>query len=220
MKKIYWLVLYFGGTIYPLEVEVRLEEILSAMEKAGNELRTFTAAFEQTDYDYILEDQEISSGKLFVEKPHQVRWEYETPHVKILTAKDKLVRIYNPSAAQVQEFEQTAGQGRSAGMDLLVGFGSGNGQLRENYDTSLVKETSDYVVLKLLPKSDSSTSMFASIELTLDKQTWIPTRSVFYEINKDRTDIRFIDSVLNRSLPKGIFELVVPSNVEIVRNKR
>ena len=51
MNKIYWLVLYFGGTISPLEVEGRLEEILSAMEKAGNELRTFTAAFEQTDYD-------------------------------------------------------------------------------------------------------------------------------------------------------------------------
>ena len=73
-------------------------------------------------------------------------------------------------------------------------------------------------MLKLVPKPDSAASLFTAIELTIDKKTWTPMRSIFYEPNRDRTDIRFLDTVVNGELPDGVFELELPKNVEILRN--
>ncbi len=200
----------------PVDAE-RLDEILAEMQKAGDELKTLSADFEQKDYDAILEDQEVSIGKLHLEMPGRVRWEHLEPAPKVLVVNDKLVRLYNPTAGQVQEFEQKQASG-SGGFNLLIGFGSSNDEIAKNYDASLLEETSTSVVLKLVPKPDSPASIFAAIELTVDKTTWTPIRSVFHEFNRDHTDIDFKNVVVNGKLPGHIFELELPKDVEIIRN--
>ncbi len=194
----------------------RLDEILAEMEKAGEQLRTLTADFEQTDHDAILQDQDVSRGKLHLEMPGSVRWEHVEPAPKVLLVRDKLVRVYNVSAAQVDEFKQDSG-GRS-GMNLLVGFGGSNDELAKNYDASLLEESESSVVLKLIPKPDSPASLFAAIELTVDKTTWTPVRSVFHEVNRDHTDIDFENVVINGELPDDIFELDLPKDVAIIKH--
>lgn len=196
----------------------RLDEILAEMKEAGDRLERLSADFQQTDYDFILKDQEASQGKLYLKVPGRLRWETEPPRAKILVVKDGLARLYNPTANQVNEFEQGKGKGAKTGADLLVGFGKSNEKIRENYDVSLVEETPRDVVLSLVPKPTSSASIFARIELTLEKKTWLPVKSVFYESNRNHTEIQFHDVVLNGSLPDGIFELKLPKNVEIIRN--
>ena len=202
--------------IAPVDSE-RLDQILAEMDKAGEKLETLSADFEQTDYDAILEDRELSTGKLYLEMPGRVRWEHVEPAAKVLVVNDKLVRLYNPTAGQVQEFEQKQGSG-SGGFNLLVGFGTSSDEIAKNYDASLLEETATSVVLKLVPKPDSPASIFASIELTVDKTTWTPIRSVFHEMNRDHTDIDFANVVLNGKLPDHIFELELPKGVEIIRN--
>ena len=200
----------------PVDAE-RLDEILAEMQKAGDELKTLSADFEQTDYDAILEDRELSTGKLYLEIPGRVRWEHVEPAPKVLVVKDGLVRLYNPTAGQVQEFEQKQGSG-SGGFNLLVGFGTSNDEIAKNYDASLLEETSTSVVLKLVPTPDSPASIFAAIELTVDKTTWTPIRSVFHEMNRDHTNIDFENVVVNGKLPDHIFELDLPPDVEIIKN--
>jgi outer membrane lipoprotein carrier protein len=194
----------------------RLDDVLKEMKKAGDRLQTLTADFQQTDFDFILKDQETSRGKLYLKVPGRLRWETEGPRAKVLTVKDGLARLYNPTANQVNEFEQ--GKGGRTGADLLVGFGKSNEKIRENYDVSLVDETSDDVVLSLVPKPGSSASIFERIELTLEKKTWTPVKSVFYESNRDHTEIAFENVVVNGPVANSVFQLKLPANVEIIRN--
>ena len=193
----------------------RLDEILSAMGNAGNRLESLSVDFVQTDHDFILEEEEISTGKLFLQVPGRIRWEYAPPREKVLLVADNLMRLYNPTANQVQEFKKGKG---NQGTDLLIGFGKSNDKIGESYDVSLGQEDEHGVVLALVPKPDSPASLFTKIELTIDKQTWTPVRSVFHEPNRDRTDIRFDDVEINGTLPEGIFELRLPKDVEILRD--
>ncbi len=194
----------------------RLDEILAEMDKAGKRLKTMTADFVQTDHDYLLKDEEETRGKLYLAVPGRIRWEHAPPREKVLLVKDDLVRVYNPAAHQVHEFRRGKGS-KSGGADLLIGFGSGNEKIRETHEVSLVEETDSTVTLSLLPK-DPAKSLFTKVELTLDKKTWTPVRSVFHSPNRNRADIRFENVVLNRDLPPGTFELKLPANVEIIRN--
>lgn len=194
----------------------RLDEILAEMSKAGKRLKTMSANFVQTDYDHLLKDEEETRGKLYLAVPGRIRWEHAPPREKVLLVKDDLVRVYNPTARQVHEFERGKGS-KSGGADLLIGFGGGNEKIGEAYDVSLVGESEATATLSLVPRPDNQTSMFTKIELTLDKKTWTPVRSVFHSPNRNRADIRFENVVLNGALPKDVFELKLPPNVEIVR---
>lgn len=195
----------------------RLGEILAALREAGDRLQTLAADFLQTNHDYILEEDETSSGKLFLQVPGRIRWEYAPPASKVLLVKDDKILLYNIVAHQVQEFER--GQMRGAGADLLIGFGRSNAEIGKNYDVSLLEERNDDVVLELIPKPDSSASIFAAIELTLSKAEWTPTQTVFHELNKDTTTLVFNDVKLNGPLPPKVFELDLPPGVEILRGE-
>lgn len=195
----------------------RLDEVLAEMDKAGKRLKTMTADFQQTDHDFILKDQEESRGKLYLAVPGRIRWEYAPPREKVLVVKDDRVRLFNPTANQVHEFQRGKGGAKSGGADLLIGFGSGNEKIRETYDVSLGEETQATASISLVPKKPQE-SLFTRIELTLDKKSWNPVRSVFHSPNRNRTEIRFENVVLNRDLPPATFELKLPPNVEIIRN--
>ncbi len=195
----------------------RLDEILAEMDKAGKRLKTMTADFVQTDHDFLLKDQEETRGKLYLAVPGRIRWEHAPPREKVLVVKDDLVRVYNPTARQVHEFKRGKG-GKSGGADLLIGFGSNNEKIRENYDVSLSDESDSTATLALVPQPGSPSSLFTKIELSLDKKTWTPVRSVFHSPNRNRADIRFENVALNRELPGDVFELKLPPNVEIIRN--
>jgi outer membrane lipoprotein-sorting protein len=186
------------------------------MAKAGKRLETMTADFIQTDHDFLLKDQEETRGKLYLAVPGRIRWEHAPPREKVLVVKDDLVRLYNPTANQVHEFRRGKGS-KSGGADLLIGFGSGNERIREIYDVSLGDETESTVSISLVPKNPAA-ALFTRIELTLDKKTWNPVQSVFHSPNRNRTEIRFENVVLNQDLPAATFELKLPANVEIIRN--
>ena len=197
----------------PASAADRLDEVLASMSAAGEKLKTMSASFRQTNHDYILSEDEVVTGKLFLRMPSDIRWEYEPPQEKVLLVGRNRVRLYNPTARQVQEFER--GKLRGAGAELLVGFGR-NESLKENYDVSLLAETEERVSLKLVPKP-SSGSLFTAIELTLDKGHWTPVKTIFFEANRDQTELLFDAVKLNTELPKDIFELHLPPGVEIVR---
>ena len=210
------LVLLVWSTTSSFAID-RLDEILASMKEAGDRLETLTADFEQTNRDHILEEEEATSGKLYLRVPGQIRWEYAPPAAKVLLIKDDEIRLYNVVAHQVQEFERS--QMRGSGADLLIGFGSSNSEIGEHYDVSLLEERSEEVVLKLIPKPDSSASIFAAIELTLGKANWTPIQTVFHELNKDTTTLVFSNVELNRPLPAKTFELDLPPGVEILRGE-
>jgi outer membrane lipoprotein carrier protein len=193
----------------------RLDDVLAAMKTAGDQLKTLSADFQQTHRDHILDEEEKSTGKLYMQVPGRIRWEYDPPQEKVLLVKDNKILLYNPVARQAQEFEQ--GQMRGAGADLLIGFGKSNSEIGKNYNVRLVEENATDVVLDLVPKPESSASIFASIRLTLEKEDWTPVRTVFLELNKDTTELEFHQVRLNEPLPPKIFELDLPPGVDIIR---
>ena len=169
------------------------------ISSAGDRLSTLSAHFDQTHHDYILDEEESSTGTLCFKVPGQIRWEYDSPYPKVLLVKDDKIRLFNPVANQVQEFKK--GQMKGAGADLLIGFGKSNAEIGKNYDVSLKEEKPDTVTLALIPKPGSSASIFKAIELTMEKERWIPLRSVFHEPNRNTTEIIFKDIEMNLLIP-------------------
>jgi outer membrane lipoprotein carrier protein len=206
------LTLELAGAV-PAAGAERVAEILAAMKAAGERLQTMAARFEQKKHDHVLDEYEVAAGKLYLRVPGNLRWEYDPPDGKILLVQEDRVRVYNPTARQVQEFKK--GQMRGFEGDLLIGFGRSNRELAQRYEVSLAEEGPRGVVLRLKPRSEEA--LFISVELTLDPHNWVPVRTVFTEPNDDRTELTFSERALNGDLPGSVFELDLPPGVEVVR---
>jgi len=184
------------------------------MKRAGDALKTLSLRFQQKKHDRILNEDEATAGKLEMELPGRIRWEYDPPDGKVLLVKDDKLQVYNPRARQVQELKR--GQMKGPEGDLLVGFGRSNGALPKKYEVSILREEGTRVTLKLVPR-DAATATFTSIELTVDKERFLPVRTRFTEPNDDTVDLIFSDLAVNAPIPKSRFELKLPAGVEVVR---
>jgi len=97
MQKL-WLVLLSLVVVPAAATADRLDEILAEMQKAGGELKTLAANFEQTDHDFVLEENDVSNGRLYLRLPGRIRFEHLSPAPKVLLIRDGRVRLYNATS--------------------------------------------------------------------------------------------------------------------------
>lgn len=190
------------------------QQVLRALAQAGAELRTMRADFEQTKVLTLLDESETSKGKVLLQVPGRLRWDYLAPQPGALVVKDGRFARYVPQTRQVF---RGAAKGEA---DLLVGFGPGAAQLGSKYDVTLVGDETvggrAAWVLDLKPRATQG-GLFAAIRLWVDQQRAIPVQTRLTEPTGDTTTLRFDKVEINAALPASAFDLSLPKDVVEVR---
>ena len=186
--------------------------ILARLEAAGRALKTLRAEFKETKVNVILDEKQETSGRVFLQVPGRLRWDYLHPQPGVMVIKDGRFARYVPRTKQV--FRGPA-KGEA---DLLVGFGPGAADLASKYEVTLLPREEvagdDTYVLDLEPRQPG---LFASIRLWVDEDNFIPVQTRLTEPTGDHTTIRFESVVVNASLPPSAFDLRLPQDVEEVQ---
>jgi outer membrane lipoprotein-sorting protein len=189
------------------------QAVLDSLEQAGRQLETMRAGFVERKMLLLLEEEERRDGRVSLQVPGRLRWDYVAPQPSVTLIKDGRFARYLPQSKQVFRGEA---KGES---DLLVGFGPGAADLGNKYEVTLVGEEdvdgSAAHVLDLRPRPErSDAGLFAEIRLWVDKGRHIPVQTRLTEPTGDYTTIRFEDVEINKSLPRGTFDLKLPKDVE------
>jgi outer membrane lipoprotein carrier protein len=189
--------------------------VLRSLEQSGRALRTMKASFVETKVLVLLDEKQETRGKVLLEVPGRLRWDYTAPQPSVMLIKDGAFARYIPRTKQV--FRGTA-KGEA---DLLVGFGPGAAGLDKKYQVTLVGEEpvsgAPTWVLDLKPRPGEASGLFAEIRLWVDKARSMPVQTRLTEPTGDHTTIRFSEVVLNGALPKGSFDLKLPGDVVEVK---
>ncbi len=188
--------------------------VLSALERAGRELRTLRADFEQTKVLVVLDESEVSRGQVRLSVPGRLRWDYLAPQPGAMVVKDGRFARYVPQTRQVFR-----GPARGEA-DLLVGFGPGAAQLGSKYQVALRADETvagrACWVLDLTPQAGQS-GLFSAIRLWVDQQRHIPAQTRLTEPTGDHTTVRFDKVEVNARLPPSTFDLALPKDVVEVK---
>jgi outer membrane lipoprotein carrier protein len=183
--------------------------VLADLERAGRSLSTMQAKFVETRTLVLLDENELSEGRVILEVPGRLRWDYLQPQESVMLIKDGRFARYFPRTKQVFR-----GEARGEA-DLLVGFGPGAAGLGERYDVTLVgeKTLSERAahVLDLVPKAGDG--LFSAIRMWVDAELYFPLQTRLTEPTGDYTTIRFEEVSINQGLPKGAFDLKLPGDV-------
>jgi outer membrane lipoprotein-sorting protein len=190
--------------------------ILKSLEEAGRGLKTMQARFTETKVLVLLDEKSEARGTVLLEVPGRFRWNYEAPQDSVTLVKDGAFSRYLPKSKQVF-------RGKAKGeADLLVGFGPGAADLGRKYAVTLVGEETvgekPTHVLDLKPQASAAgSSLFSGIRLWVDATRFVPVQTRLTEPTGDHTTVRFEGVEINRKLPPGAFDLVLPKDVVEVK---
>jgi chaperone LolA len=78
-----------------------LDTLLDKIQQTYERTSTLTARFDQTATLTSLNRQQTSSGRVYIEKPHSIRWEYTQPDAQTILYNGTTLRIYTPKRYQL-----------------------------------------------------------------------------------------------------------------------
>jgi outer membrane lipoprotein carrier protein len=172
-----------------------------------NDLDTLQADFHQEVRDGDNTLQQVSDGKVWIQRPGRFRWDYASPYRQQLVSDGERLWSYDEDLEQVTV--QPIGEVLSATPAMLLG-GSEPVENVFTIDTLPAEGSRQQVLLK--PKSDDSNVTALLLDFTDEVISGIRAEDSFGNI----TTFTFSNLVRNRELDTTLFRFEPPAGVDIV----
>ena len=215
-KKVHWLpslvsALVVLFSVHPCkaagEPAVMLGEILKKVEYNYQQTQAFTAYFRQMTTSAAASAMVTeASGKLFYEKPKQMRWEYDKPEPQTFVANQQLAWLHVPAEKQISLYDAKA----LFASPLAQMFFEGVVELKNNFDVTLDLNQSNVAkaVLKLVPKKEDPQikKLYLWIDLPAYRISAVESHDALGNTNK----IILESQVVVPTLDAKLFQLEIP----------
>jgi outer membrane lipoprotein carrier protein len=202
-----------AGAAGAAETAVTPQEAVARLEKTLAALTSFQADFEQTSYLATMARPLREKGRLSVQKPDMMRWEYEGAEPKTYVYRRGLFLTYVPEDNQL--IRQRLPEEQS-GADMR-GLLTGKVRLSEGFtveDSPFPGGAPGAVQIKLTPKEQEGETNYLLFEI--DSRDWMVRRVVRFDWAGNKTEYAFSRFKANPKLPKDAFEIKVPADCEII----
>ena len=196
-----------GGT--RLDVHVVVERVQRRYDAATD----FRAHFSQTLTNPTFKRKSALSGEVLLKKPGKMRWNYQSPDVKMYLADGSLLWLYEPDDKQA--FKQEL---KSSQLPAALAFLTGKGKLADEFEIALAAPTGvgtarDYV-LSLHPRQPQP--QVKEITFVVDPDTFLVRESLLVDGQGNTNDMLFTDIKVNSGLPDSTFRWSPPAGVRVI----
>lgn len=188
-----------------------VDEILERVEKIYTASK-FSASFIQASTIKAMEITDLASGKLYVQYPGKMRWEYLEPEPQIIVSDGVQLWMYRPEDNQVMLGQASTffSEGKGAG------FLSDIRLLRKDFDITLEDiRFGDYYNLKLVPLEKNWDIAF--VHLLVSRTTFHIAQVFTYNAYDDVTRIELVDPQFNELFDDAFFTFEIPKGADILQ---
>jgi outer membrane lipoprotein carrier protein len=188
-----------------------LNTLLDKIQQTYERTRALTAHFDQVATLTSLNRQQTSSGRVYIEKPHSIRWEYTQPDAQTILYDGTTLRIYTPKRHQL--LQSVVDENNRTNIALL--FLAGVGKLRESFAVTVLESPEPQLVyLLLMPRS--SQAGFSELHIAVNTQSYFVEKLLIHDSIGNLTEIRLSSLESPTALPAKTFELAIPPDTEIL----
>lgn len=186
------------------------ESVLGSLQSRYEHITDLRANFVQDAHLASLGKHDVSRGRLVMQRPGRMRWEYLAPEARVIVLERGILRVYTPSESQLQIATATGG----AVSPTALGFLLGEGDLRTEFTSERIEaEGRDEIGVRLRPRGDAA---FEHIEIWLEPNSHQLRESVVVDVFGNRTSLRFTEMTENTGVDDDAFEIRVPEDTEVI----
>ena len=188
-----------------------LNTLMDKIQQAYEHTSALTADFVQVATLTSLNRQQTSSGRVYIEKPHAIRWEYTQPDAQTILYNGATLRVYTPKRHQL--LQSVVDENNRTNVALL--FLAGIGKLRDAFEvTPLSRQEAQLAYLVLVPRS--SQAGFSELHIAVNTQSFFVEKLLIHDSIGNITEIRLSSLKVHTMLPAKTFELALPPDTEIL----
>jgi outer membrane lipoprotein carrier protein len=192
----------------------KVEALLQRISAVQAHLTTLQADFVQRKESHLLAEPSVSTGRLYFHAPDEVRWDYEKPFAMTVLLAGGVATTYRPDEKRAERIEIGRMQRKIFGflstaepLDRLV-----------LYFVVTLRDpgTSGNYELVLDPSSHRIQKRLKRVTIEIDRHAYLPVAVSYVERDGDRTAYSFSNLTVDKELPKDLFTLHLPADVEVV----
>jgi outer membrane lipoprotein carrier protein len=205
----------------PVDDQARKEvrDVVKHLQARYEKTKDLQADFTQKTLIEGFERPVTSSGKVYIKKPGRLRWSYLQPAAEDIYVNRDDVKVYVPEHKQVLVGKLTQMAASQAPLELLQGAA----RLEESFTVEPTsgkdKGVGGIRLLTLFPKhheNDTGKTLQRIVLEVYPKTYFIRTVSL-YEASGNVSTFEFSAPQSNAGLSDDLFELKIPSDVEVVK---
>jgi outer membrane lipoprotein carrier protein len=193
-----------------LDVHTVVERVQKRYDAAGD----FRAHFSQTLTNPTFKRKSALSGEVLLKKPGKMRWNYQTPDVKMYLADGSVLWLYEPEDKQA--FKQEL---KSSQLPAALAFLTGKGKLADEFEIAFAASPAaagtarDYV-LSLHPRQ--AQPQVKELTFVVDPDTFLVRESLLVDGQGNVNDMLFTDIKVSTGLPDSTFRWSPPAGVRVI----
>ncbi len=203
--KIFLLFMFFTLTVFAQESKMssaEIEKFKKDIIADSKKIETLTADFTQYKVMSFLDKPIISKGKLYLQNPKAMRWNYTQPmDYNVIFNHNK---IYINDEGKKSSVDLQGNKKFEKLNQLIVGSVSGNLFNTKDFDITYAK-TDKARIAKLQPKLKDIKKYIKEIQLTFYAGQSTVTEVKMIEPSNDYTKILFTNKSLNKSINASVF---------------
>jgi len=190
------------------------QEVLTEIQSRYEKTNDIEANFIQ---DYIgkgMKQPNRGEGKVYLKKKGMMRWDYTTPHQKLISDGHTLW-FYQPDDKQVLVSNLSSVLKERTPLAFLAG----EGDLSQDFSFLSLKESvsqkEETYVVELSPKEALAT--FSKLILTVDRKTFTVLQADVIDGVGNLTRTRFVNIKTNVGLSDSLFQFTAPRGTEVIK---
>lgn len=184
----------------------RLESVRLEYQKASG----LEAEFEQSTFIKSTQQNKKSNGKLWIKRPHFMRWETVNPDANLLVSNGKTFWFYTPPFEKGDRGQVMIRKSAQVQTDFLNALISGTFRFKDK-DTKVVEKSNQEFELRPSPGSAGDVKLAT---LFLDSRLNRITRVMIVHTTGNKTEILLNKLTLTSKLDDKLFNFVPDKNTD------
>ncbi|MCX7895110.1 MAG: outer membrane lipoprotein carrier protein LolA [Thermoanaerobaculum sp.] len=197
--------------------KAKLDAVLAELGKAQAAIQTLTAHFQQTKVSRLFKEPAVARGVFYFRAPEQVRWDYQEPRNMTVLVTSRFMITFRPQERMAEKVELGRSQRK---LFSYLSASEPVTNLSRHFAFALRDPGGDAdLVLLLQPVTHQLKKRIASVELIIERKSFLPIRVSYTETDGDLTTYQFSQVRINEPVPDGVFTLDLPPGVRVVELK-
>jgi outer membrane lipoprotein carrier protein len=190
-----------------------LRVVVERVQKRYDAASDFRAHFSQTLTNPTFKRKSALAGEVLLKKPGKMRWNYQTPDVKMYLADGAHLWLYEPEDKQA--FKQEL---KSSQLPTALAFLTGKGKLTDEFEIAFSSQrgwgTARDYVLSLHPRQ--AQPQVKEITFVVDPDSFLVRESVLVDGQGNVNDMIFSDIKIGTGLPDSTFRWSPPAGIRVI----
>jgi outer membrane lipoprotein-sorting protein len=177
--------------------------LLEKIADSSKKIETLQCDFVQEKTSTLVREKAVANGILRYQSPLMLRWEYTAPTPSTLILSGNSAVLLNKDSEKVGNDKMIKQLGK-----LIISIINGDGiKNSKQFSTEIFEPEGNQILVVLMPVQKRIKEFYHTIELKIDKNTFLASEIIMNEKSGDKTIIYLSKKILNEEISQNEFAI-------------